>query len=568
MLTISLDSPSSNQSNAGGKGCNLSILIRCGDIPVPPGFVVTVEAYQNFINQNDEQLLKVIQAALNNGSEQKDNEEGKQKEDVEDISQTIRSAFRKQRLPEILQAEVNSRLSNLFPNEQQYYFAVRSSATCEDMPDASFAGQHDTYLNVSRDDVCKRIIDCFSSLFTPRAISYRDRVGLPHLGDGVGMAVVVQTMAESQISSGVLFTANPLTGRRGESVLEAIPGLGEALVSGLTEPDRYVVARGRCDDGKEDGAFIIKDRRIGAKAKAIRAVDGGGVKEETISIAKKKCGGDESLTSVVLTDDDVTKIVQLGQQVEELFNGKPQDIEWAQSSDGQIFVVQSRPITTLFPLPNVPAEPLQVYFSFNAVQGIVAPIYPAGQDAVRRGLLGGLLRWITFAKYGNEGVFIQTVAERLYINVTNLLRNSIGRKILCKLLPAIEPGSMVALEQFLDNPEMSLNGGMTPRFLFRILTLYSVIIPRFLLTVLFPDWSRRRLIRRINAFVDDVEKRVDSASSLSDVIELERRVFESFFPLLVPHLGPRFVSGFECRTAMPFAFAQFYIVINLPLSRL
>ena len=144
------------------------------------------------------------------------------------------------------------RLSELDPSIN---LAIRSSGTCEDMP-ASFAGQHDTYLNVPHSEVEKNVIECFASLFTPRAISYRNRNNLSN--SEAKMAVVCQCMSTNQTASGVLFTSNPLTGRRNESALEAVPGLGEALVSGITEPDRYVVLR-------KDGEITIKDKRIGAK---------------------------------------------------------------------------------------------------------------------------------------------------------------------------------------------------------------------------------------------------------------------------------------------------------------
>jgi len=267
------------------------------------------------------------------------------------------------------------------PSYQQYkYYAVRSSATCEDMPDASFAGQHDTYLNVSSssiDNLCKHIVNCFSSLYTPRAISYRQRNGIVSSNgkDKIGMAVVVQAMVPNQSNSGVLFTSNPLSGRRNEYVVEAIPGLGEALVSGLTDPDKYIVTVQRKTNVYNDygtTTIRIKHKRIGNKCKTIRSIDGGGVKEETVETADNTTATSPADTAAVLTNNDVKRIVQIGIQIQDLFHGKPQDIEWAQSSvDGKIYVVQSRPITTLFPLPTTvnheeEKDALQVYFSFNA----------------------------------------------------------------------------------------------------------------------------------------------------------------------------------------------------------
>ena len=240
MLTLPLDSTESNLATTGGKGHNLSILSR-GGISVPGGFVVTTSAYHDFINENNKKLLHKIEEALNSHDDS-----------LEEASAIIQTAFRNQKMSSELRNEIVKRLSELQKQDPMVNLAIRSSATCEDMPDASFAGQHDTYLNIPHSEVEKNVIGCFASLFTPRAISYRNRNNLSHID--AGMAVVCQCMATAQTSSGVLFTANPLTGRRNESVLEAIPGLGEALVSGLTEPDRYVVTR------KDDVSSLSKTR--------------------------------------------------------------------------------------------------------------------------------------------------------------------------------------------------------------------------------------------------------------------------------------------------------------------
>ena len=366
MLTLSFDSQLCSLSNVGGKGYNLSILSRACSGDVPAGFVITTSVYDEFVRQDNGWLLKEIESALS--KQQFDNDSNNSNSDVtdlEEISTTIRSAFRKKRLSKVSQTEIDERLSSITNNTQQKqcYYAVRSSATCEDMPDASFAGQHDTFLNIPSSDINKHVIECFSSLYTSRAISYRQRNNISHID--ANMAVVVQLMAPKQVSSGVLFTANPLTGRRNESVLEAIPGLGEALVSGLTEPDRYVVSVKNMKDShdNDDGTIVsIKDKRVGAKKRTITAADGGGVRDTLITSDE----ADSSHSNTVLTDDEVKQLIQVGQNIQDLF-GKPQDIEWTMSEDGSISIVQSRPITTLFPMPeNVPMEPLQVFFSFNA----------------------------------------------------------------------------------------------------------------------------------------------------------------------------------------------------------
>ena len=381
MLILPLDSQLCTLSTTGGKGYNLSILSRRAakgnndsQIVVPPGFVITTEAYHDFVNQNNQQLAKEIDDALscilhdNSSDQRNDYAPTITSEGLEEISATIRDAFNKRQLSKELQSEITNQLSNISTKyEHNYYYAVRSSATCEDMPDASFAGQHDTYLNVSSssiDNLCTHIVNCFSSLYTPRAISYRQRNGMINEDDKkIGMAVVVQAMVPNQSNSGVLFTANPLTGRRNEYVVEAIPGLGEALVSGLTDPDKYIATvQRKTNVYNEYGTTTIriKNKRIGNKFKTIRSVDGGGVKEESLQTNND--------TAAVLTNNDVKRIVQIGIQIQDLFNDTPQDIEWAQSSvDGKIYVVQSRPITTLYPsVSKGEEESLQVYFSFNA----------------------------------------------------------------------------------------------------------------------------------------------------------------------------------------------------------
>lgn len=521
MLTLQLNSEDSNLSTTGGKGHNLSILSR-GDISVPDGFVVTISAYKTFVNQKlstgllqSTTLLHQIETTLTS--------QGNEDLDLDEASATIQAAFRKQKLSKELQNEISMRLRALDPKVN---LAIRSSATCEDMPDASFAGQHDTYLNVPHSQVEKNIIECFASLFTPRAISYRNRNGLSHVD--AGMAVVCQCMARDQVCSGVLFTANPLTGRRNESVLEAIPGLGEALVSGLTEPDRYVVSR----KGRDE--FTIKEKKLGAKYKTIIPVDGGGVTEETSS----------NSTLEVLTDKEVDTIIQLGQTVQKLYDGKPQDIEWTKSKDGQVSVVQSRPITTLFPLPTVPMYPLQVFFSFNSVQGIIAPIYPAGQAVLRRGLLGGALRWFTWGRQGTTCEFMQSAGERLYINITNILRNSLGRKLLTNAMNGVDPASLVAITELLEeHDDLDINSGVGLLFFLRFISLQSVIFPRIIMSILFPNWMRERLFRWIDKFIGNVEDKVKRTDGLEELVDVQNDVFLSFFPTLFTHLAPRFAAG-------------------------
>ena len=230
----------------------------------------------------------------------------------------------------------------------------------------SFAGQHDTFLNVQGENsLLAAVAACWSSLWTARAIAYRTRNNIDHLS--VAIAVVVQKIVPSE-SSGVLFTANPLTGRRAETVIDAIVGLGEALVSGQIEPDHFVV---------ESSSGKILQRYIGAKAKAMHGKDGGGLTTET-----------EHPQRPAIHDSQIRSLTETGQRVAAMF-GSPQDIEWAYAR-GDLYLLQSRPITSLFPVPpDRGDESLRVYISLGAIQGVQGPFTPIGQEMIR-GLFAGL----------------------------------------------------------------------------------------------------------------------------------------------------------------------------------
>ena len=240
---------------------------------------------------------------------------------------------------------------------------MRSSATAEDLPDLSFAGQQDTLLGVRDEDaLLAAVVECWSSLWTARAITYRRRAGIPD--EATALAVAVQRMVEAD-TSGVLFTANPLTGHRGQMAIDATFGLGEALVSGLVEPDHVVAdaTTGR-----------VLERTLGAKAVVTSSLTAGGVDPRQ----RPRHG-------VGAPDADVAALVDLGRRVQSEY-GAPQDIEWA-IVGGEVALLQARAITSLFPVPAGPED--AVYLSFGAVQGMLAPITPLGGDAIRCVMAGG-----------------------------------------------------------------------------------------------------------------------------------------------------------------------------------
>ena len=311
-LIRALDAPALSLADAGGKGANLGALVRAG-LPVPPGFVVLTAAYRAFVAAND--LAPQIEAQWARLAPA-------DAAGYEQAAATLRAAFEAAPLPPDLAAAILAAYAGLGNDAA---VAVRSSATAEDLPDASFAGQQDTYLNIAgADSLLVAVKRCWGSLWTARAMAYRARQGIAPAQ--VSLAVVVQAMAPAT-AAGVLFTVNPLTGAADEMVINATWGLGEALVSGRVNPDEIVAdkATGR-----------IKQSVIGDKA-VMTAPDAQGVAEVAVTAAQR--------SQLALTPAQVAALVRLGRDLEALF-GKPQDVEWAVAGD-QVVLLQSRPVTTI-----------------------------------------------------------------------------------------------------------------------------------------------------------------------------------------------------------------------------
>jgi len=338
----------------GGKGINLSIIKRFG-IPVPDGFIISTATYEQFIKENS--LEAFIEDALKNLDIESITE-------LEKVSKKIRDQFHKAELPK--KKELIRMFSELTKGKKSV--AIRSSATAEDLPTLSFAGQHDTFLNIHTEEgFVTSVLKCFSSVYIARAIQYRAKNGI----EKVSIAVVVQLMVKSD-SSGVMFTSNPITGNREEVVIEAIKGLGEALVSGMVEPDTFIVSKGK-----------IMERNVRTQKKAIVYADDG-TKEIEISEDSQK-----------ISDEMVLKTASIGKEIEEKY-GSPQDIEWG-VQDGEFYILQSRGITTLYPIPKLSKDIDKVYFSVNMAQGVLQPLTPLGAEVMTRFSLGGV-RMLNFHK--------------------------------------------------------------------------------------------------------------------------------------------------------------------------
>jgi rifampicin phosphotransferase len=360
----------------GGKGAHLGELSRIEGIRVPPGFCVTTNAFRQVMAEapSIDDLLDRL-SRLDPGD----------REAIRDLSTEIRRTLEGVAIPGDVAAAITRALARL---GEHAAYAVRSSATAEDLPTASFAGQHDTFLNiVGPAAILQHVSRACASLFTERAVTYRLRNGFDHRK--VQMAVVVQRMVFPH-AAGVLFTADPVTSNRKVALLEAGFGLGEALVSGEVNPD----------------AYKVRDGDVVARAVATE--------------------------QPALTDAQVVQLVQLGRRIEAHF-GRPQDIEWCLADDG-FQVVQSRPITTLFPIPAAGDGENHVYVSVGHQQMMTDPMKPLGISLWRL----------------TSPALMREAGGRLFVEVTPRLASLSSRASVVEALGRSDPLIGDALQTILD----------------------------------------------------------------------------------------------------------------------
>lgn len=389
-------------ATVGGKGANLGELTRIEGIHVPDGFCISTEAFKRIINETP-----AIHELLNQLSMLRLEARDK----IIELSQVIRHAIEDIPVPSDIREEISQYLSKL---GKQHAYAVRSSATAEDLPTTSFAGQQDTYLNIIGEDaILKHISKCWASLFTERAITYRIQNGFDH--HKVYMSVVIQKMVFPQ-ASGILFTADPVTSNRKVLSIDASFGLGEALVSGLVNADHYKVYNGK-----------ITDKKIAAKNLAIYSLDTGGTKEYTLN-------ADQQHTPA-LTDEYILQLERIGRKIEKHF-GHPQDIEWC-LADNEFYIVQSRPITTLYPIPEANDQENHVYVSVGHQQMMTDSIKPLGLS---------FYLLITFAP-------MRTAGGRLFVDVTGSLASPASRENILDVLGHSDPLIRDSLETILERKD-------------------------------------------------------------------------------------------------------------------
>lgn len=386
----------------GGKALNLGKLVAAG-LPVPRGFCLTTAAYDLAAPPGLRALAADLDATGAGAAAPAPGTLGT-------VAGQARRLIEEAPIPPEVDAAVRKTYEEL---GGRVPVAVRSSATAEDLPFASFAGQQDSYLDVTgADAVVEAVRHCWASLWSERAVAYRSANGIRNRD--VGLAVVVQVMVDAK-TAGVLFTANPVTGKRTETVINANPGTGQAVVSGAVNPDQFVL--------------------------------------ETASarITLQTPGGTEPGRTPSLAGPQLQELTALGDGVQRLF-GEPQDIEWAIDAAGRIWLTQSRPITTLYPLPEPAPEdaaagaaaPTRVYLCGTLFQGLTRPITPLGLTVLEM-MRNSKGPW----RYVNPGL-------RMYVDLTALIRNKSGRGYLQRMLPLADGRSGAVLPALLEDPRFSI----------------------------------------------------------------------------------------------------------------
>jgi rifampicin phosphotransferase len=496
---------------AGGKAANLGELIQAG-LPVPEGFCVTTGAYDDIASAAG--LADIIDQFATTAPD--DDSRGAE------LALRARERILSTPMPAHVAEAITAAYRELGDNAS---VAVRSSATAEDLPFASFAGQQDTYLGiVGEDAVLDAVHRCWASLWTDRAVVYRVRAGVGHAG--TRLAVVVQRMIDAEVA-GVLFTADPVTGHRARTVVDASPGLGEAVVSGTVNPDHFVV-------DSRSGAVLA--RVVGDKRLTIRARAGGGTEAFARSAS----------TTVSLSDEQLLELVRLGARVQEHY-GQPQDIEWAIDGAGALWLTQARPVTTLFPLPDDGRgeDDLRVYFCFSLAQGLTRPLTPMGLSAIR------VIASSVAGLYGSRPADpvsgppgVRDAAGRLFFDITPIMRSTPGRTVFPRVLDVMEARSAAVLRGLFDDPRLSVvqpSWWPVVRQLARLATRFAVPL-EVVQAVVSPASARRRALR----VGVELRRRPRPADPVSARQRLDSVVgiLGAAVPRVMPRVAPPAATGF------------------------
>lgn len=489
----------------GGKGANLGELMHAG-FPIPAGFCVTTAAFAQFIAACPE--ANALYAQL-------DTVTTSDLDAARRVGQFVRETLLTVPMPPTIAADIHTAWQHIGTDEA---YAVRSSATAEDLPDASFAGQQDSYLNVIGEEaLLDAVRRCWVSLFTDRAILYRIQNGFPHRE--VQLAVVVQQMVMSE-TSGILFTADPLTGHRHTATIDASYGLGEALVSGLVSPDNYRV-------DKRDMTII--ERQIADKQIAIYPEKAGGVRQVDLTHAQR--------TQTVLTDKQIIDLAQLGTRVEAHY-GTPQDIEWAIVGE-QLYLLQARPITLLYPIDSLqsPDDSLHIFFSMGHQQMMTGAMSPMGISSIRS------LVPVGRAKGELESSLVRVSGGRLYADLTYALRHPLLRRVVFAVLSQFDALAPDMLRLAIARPEFQRPHGLS----FPIAQLRGAL--RIMGRVQYALWREdltgfyRQANDALTDGIADLEQRLDQAPTSEAKLWAVLDTLHTFFEVPLFWI-PRLIAGF------------------------
>ena len=475
---------------AGGKGASLGEMLGAG-LAVPEGFAVLTRAYHEFVVHNH--LSEALGALV----------EDKPTDDpagLAEAADALKSKFMAGNIPPPVAEAIARAYAELGGDR----VVVRSSATAEDLPGASFAGQHDSFLNIAGvEQLWDAVRRCWASLWNPRAVSYRQQVGLNQTD--IGIAVVVQRMIDAD-RSGVLFTANPLNHRRDQMLLSASFGLGEAVVGGDVTPDTWVLDR--------RGNVIehhLADKQV------ITRREGEGTINRPMPEEKRR--------AVSLQADEIAALSELGTRAQQHF-GNPQDLEWA-IAGGQIYLVQSRPITSLFPLPEPqprPEDGLRLYLCFNVhAQQMLEPLTPMGID-YWRALTAGFAHAVT-GRPDRDLPWLKVAAGRLFADLTELLRKPGRWPQLADAASDKDPITGQALLDFGTREGdriIGQKGGFG--FWWRMGPLFLRLGWRGLMASLNPEGARIRLLAETDAAIRHIEVEAEGLSSMSARVNFIRDV--------------------------------------------
>jgi pyruvate,water dikinase len=482
----------------GGKGASLGEMTKAG-FPVPDGFCVTTFAYRKFIRSCKEmdELIDLLEGVRHDDLER-----------VHALGESVRKCIRSHQMPDDIRESILEAWKRMGGDKA---YAVRSSATAEDLPTASFAGQQETYLNVRGGERLLRAIqDCWASLFTDRAISYRARSGFGH--GPVYISVVVQEMVFPEVS-GIIFTADPITGRRRTASIDASFGLGEALVSGLVTADHYKVRSG-----------VIIEKRISKKTVAIYPVPEGGTIKKGVLPEKQEVQA--------LPDDRIVELATLGEKIEAHY-GSEQDIEWC-LADGELYILQSRPITTLYPVPRIEGGGLHVLISFGHVQMMM--------DAMRPLAISVLRSFLKFATPALGGDVLVEAGGRLFIDPTPALALKPAQHVAPRILGVMFDERMAdSLRAVFDRPDFGSAERMKVGAVLKAAPVILAGIGRAIFITLFADPFRKRqeLVSSVGPWWRDREEDISSVSGPERIRRIRaglEKLLPTLFPIVFPYL--------------------------------